>query len=387
MIIRAPRPDGNYTLIRNDVLRDQRLSFRSRGILGYLLSLPNNWHTDSVKIAAEGAEGREAVRTCLTELETVGYVIREKIEVPQERGSIFRTAMVVYDTPEAAKEAAIEKARKDAERAAAKAARAEAKVKPQVASGNRSSGARGPGRPESRTPEEASSYKDCSTKTEGSSKEEPRARADSDTGTESEQPIEPSSASEQIPDQPRAKPEETDQRARIPESDQLFGSADSSAGAADCPPPVAPPPPKGKRPPAGKGDPDFERFWSMAPKYATHHAERKEAWDAWLRARKEASVRGILTAWEAYTAEWATWDEEDWEFIPSEKTWLKGCRWRLPVKPRKSKLKSVKGARPSQVDENLEAVRRARAAFNARQAGRSSLEDVLPVREASGRPA
>lgn len=96
-IIRAPRPDADYVLIRNDVLRDDRLSYRARGILAVILSRPDNWRTDSVSLARGGTEGRDAIRSSLNELEAAGYIVRHRMQ--DERGR-WRQVALVYDTPQ-----------------------------------------------------------------------------------------------------------------------------------------------------------------------------------------------------------------------------------------------------------------------------------------------
>lgn len=78
MIIHSRRPSHNFTIIRNEVIRDDHLSFRARGVLLYLLSMPGDWETSSDRIAAAGKEGRDAIRTALKELIDVGYVTRER---------------------------------------------------------------------------------------------------------------------------------------------------------------------------------------------------------------------------------------------------------------------------------------------------------------------
>lgn len=95
-IIRAPRASRDFTIIRNDVLRDDRLSYRARGLLAVILSRPDNWRTDAVGLQREGTEGREAIRSALRELEIAGYIVRQRLQ--DERGR-WRQVAMVYETP------------------------------------------------------------------------------------------------------------------------------------------------------------------------------------------------------------------------------------------------------------------------------------------------
>ena len=42
MIIRAARPHQNYTIVHNELIEDQSLTWKARGILVYLLSKPDH---------------------------------------------------------------------------------------------------------------------------------------------------------------------------------------------------------------------------------------------------------------------------------------------------------------------------------------------------------
>jgi hypothetical protein len=75
-VTRSARVADNFALIANAALRDETLSFRARGLMAYLLSLPPNWKTSVRKLADKGTEGRDAVAAALNELVDRGYVTR-----------------------------------------------------------------------------------------------------------------------------------------------------------------------------------------------------------------------------------------------------------------------------------------------------------------------
>lgn len=97
MIIRRVQNPRGWTSLPNAALEDERLSFRARGLLAYLLSRPQEWQTDSEKLARAGREGREAVRTALRELVDLRYIIRVKSQ--DERGR-WSTVSLVHDEPQ-----------------------------------------------------------------------------------------------------------------------------------------------------------------------------------------------------------------------------------------------------------------------------------------------
>lgn len=77
MIRRGPRKI-HFTILPNQALEDDRLSFKARGLLAYVLSKPDNWRANSYQLATAGPDGRDAIRSALAELEAAGYAELQK---------------------------------------------------------------------------------------------------------------------------------------------------------------------------------------------------------------------------------------------------------------------------------------------------------------------
>lgn len=71
-IVRAPRVQ-QYVHVHNDDVRDERLSFRARGLLIFLLSLPKDADWTAEQLAAHTPETVEEVRAAMRELQANGY--------------------------------------------------------------------------------------------------------------------------------------------------------------------------------------------------------------------------------------------------------------------------------------------------------------------------
>lgn len=96
MIVRAPRLERDFTILPNAALRNPHLSYRARGVLAYVLSMPDNWRTSAETLARQGTEGRDAIRGALNELIQTGYARRVKSQ--DERGR-FTTELHFHEHP------------------------------------------------------------------------------------------------------------------------------------------------------------------------------------------------------------------------------------------------------------------------------------------------
>lgn len=102
LIVRAATESG-FTQIPNATLRDKTLSWKARGILGYLLSHREGFEIHSDSIVDQGPSGtkgnsRDAVRSGLRELEAAGYLRRSRLR--DEQGSWKGVVYTVFDRPQ-----------------------------------------------------------------------------------------------------------------------------------------------------------------------------------------------------------------------------------------------------------------------------------------------
>lgn len=69
-------PSVAFTMLRNCWLRDARVSYKAKGLLGYLRSHAAGYRCSQAQMVRESDDGRAAVRAALDELEAAGYLVR-----------------------------------------------------------------------------------------------------------------------------------------------------------------------------------------------------------------------------------------------------------------------------------------------------------------------
>ncbi|MEU5194493.1 hypothetical protein ACKI16_30080 [Streptomyces scabiei] len=86
-----------FTQIANGLFRDSRLSFKAKGIFGYVSTHRDGWQVTLAHLVAVGSDGREAIRAGLKELERYGYLIRERLRRPN--GTLGEVVYSITDRP------------------------------------------------------------------------------------------------------------------------------------------------------------------------------------------------------------------------------------------------------------------------------------------------
>ncbi|MGW9026897.1 hypothetical protein ACWGQ5_22490 [Streptomyces sp. NPDC055722] len=86
-----------FTQIANGLFRDSRLSYKAKGIFGYVSTHRDGWQVTLAHLVAAGPDGREAVRAGLKELERYGYLIRERLR--RANGTLGEVVYSITDRP------------------------------------------------------------------------------------------------------------------------------------------------------------------------------------------------------------------------------------------------------------------------------------------------
>lgn len=83
MIIRSHHGKDPFARVRRSLLVDGRISFKAKGIAGYLLAQVDEWTPNVRHLATVGPDGRESVSSGLRELEQFFYFRRSKSKDPE----------------------------------------------------------------------------------------------------------------------------------------------------------------------------------------------------------------------------------------------------------------------------------------------------------------
>lgn len=87
----------NYTTLSNFHFKDKRLSWKAKGLLSTMLSLPENWNYTIEGLASLSDDGVKATNSGLAELERCGYLIRKQLR--DDKGHFVMMEYTIYEKP------------------------------------------------------------------------------------------------------------------------------------------------------------------------------------------------------------------------------------------------------------------------------------------------
>ena len=90
--------ESNYTRVSNHYLRDSSLSFKAKGLLTLMLSLPEDWDYTIAGLAQFTADGRVSIANTIRELEECGYIRRSQTR--GENGAFAQNEYWIYEVPQ-----------------------------------------------------------------------------------------------------------------------------------------------------------------------------------------------------------------------------------------------------------------------------------------------
>jgi hypothetical protein len=72
------KKERNYTVLDNTFIQDASLSWKAKGLMTYLLSLPDDWEIHLSEIEKHSTDGKAALRSAINELKEHGYLMAEQ---------------------------------------------------------------------------------------------------------------------------------------------------------------------------------------------------------------------------------------------------------------------------------------------------------------------
>ena len=90
------KKEKNYTVLDNTFIKDERLSWKAKGLMTYLLSLPDDWTIHFSEIEKHSTDGKSALRTAINELKEYGYL---KAEQKRENNRFAEMVYIIIENP------------------------------------------------------------------------------------------------------------------------------------------------------------------------------------------------------------------------------------------------------------------------------------------------
>ncbi|QEL88183.1 DnaD domain-containing protein [Bacillus mycoides] len=91
------KKDNNYSVINNTGLKDKRLSWKAKGILAYILTLPDDWVFYREELSQHAKDGINSLRAGMQELKEYGYI--KRFPIRDEKNKIVRWETIIYEIP------------------------------------------------------------------------------------------------------------------------------------------------------------------------------------------------------------------------------------------------------------------------------------------------
>ena len=90
--------NSDYTILNNTIFKDKCLSFKAKGILCLMMSLPENWNYTLKGLASLSKDSIDSVRQGVNELKAAGYIVQHQVK--SQNGRWAESVYDVYEEPQ-----------------------------------------------------------------------------------------------------------------------------------------------------------------------------------------------------------------------------------------------------------------------------------------------
>ena len=98
-VLRVRKKTTNFLVLDKTCLAQPNLSWGAKGLHAYLMGLPEDWRVNVKDLQKRATNGRDSVRSLLSELEKTGYIVKEQIR-NERTGKFGPVEYVVHELPE-----------------------------------------------------------------------------------------------------------------------------------------------------------------------------------------------------------------------------------------------------------------------------------------------
>lgn len=95
--IRNVKKKNPFVQIDKEALQDSTISWKAKGLLAYLLSLPDDWRVYVSELTNHSKDGKDSTSSAIKELMQAGYITRQKSNNPD--GTFAGYDYTVYESP------------------------------------------------------------------------------------------------------------------------------------------------------------------------------------------------------------------------------------------------------------------------------------------------
>lgn len=94
---RVYKESGNFVTVHKNFIHDNKISWKAKGILLYLLSRPDDWQVYETELVKHTSDGLSSLKSGIKELEEVGYIQRARKR--DEKGRLKEYEYSVFEHP------------------------------------------------------------------------------------------------------------------------------------------------------------------------------------------------------------------------------------------------------------------------------------------------